>query len=188
MPHGSIRSKSGSVCCNANVYNPITLSQQALWKPRSLSTSPITTKRPSQSAGLTPSRSLNTSLHQNSESIYDCLYLALSSGPFILKGHVLRKQIRAKLKPCRALILVGEVSRGCGSAMHTIKCGFISSLIIGLAEEPHCGGLRHIMLHRSIRHNVLSIRETGHTGNHSSIVLASLSINSSTVIPYISSS
>jgi DNA-binding NarL/FixJ family response regulator len=44
-------------------------------------------------------------------------------------------QIRAKLKTCQALILVGEVSRGCGLAKHSIKCGFISSLIIGLRKN-----------------------------------------------------
>ena len=65
MLPGSIRSKSGSVCYNANVYSPITSSQQALWKPRSVSTSAITIKRPSRSTGLTPSSSLNTSLHRN---------------------------------------------------------------------------------------------------------------------------
>src|SRR5712691_10675473 len=69
---GSIRSKFGSVCSNANVCSPITLSRRLLWKPLSPSTSPITTKRPSRSTGPTRSRSLN----RKSERIYDSLYLA----------------------------------------------------------------------------------------------------------------
>src|SRR5258708_16961613 len=69
---GWIRSKSGSVCCSANIFSLITLSRQMPSKPLSASISPITIKRPSRSTGPTPSRSLN----RKSVRIYDSVYLA----------------------------------------------------------------------------------------------------------------
>src|SRR5258708_40170411 len=66
-----IRSKSGSVCCSANICSLITLSRQTPSNPLSASISPITIKRPSRSTGPTPSRSLN----RKSVRIYDSVYL-----------------------------------------------------------------------------------------------------------------
>src|SRR6266487_5951724 len=70
---GWIRSKSGSVCCSANICSLITFPARMPSKPLSESISPITIKRPGRSTGPTPSRSLN----RKSVRIYDSVYLGL---------------------------------------------------------------------------------------------------------------
>src|SRR6266516_1085641 len=71
---GWIRSKSGSVCCSANICSLITFPSRMHSKPLSESISPITIKRPSRSTGPTPLRSLN----RKSVRIYDSVYLGCS--------------------------------------------------------------------------------------------------------------
>src|SRR5216683_3451320 len=68
---GWIRSKSGSVCCSANICSLITFPARMPSKPLSASISPITIKRPSRSTGPTPSRSSN----RKSVRIYESMYL-----------------------------------------------------------------------------------------------------------------
>src|SRR5213083_1853316 len=73
---GWIRSKSGSVCCSANICSLITFPARMPSKPLSESISPITIKRPSRSTGPTPLRSLN----RKSVRIYDSVYLDMVLG------------------------------------------------------------------------------------------------------------